>query len=90
MTEITDNEMAIDSGEIENLLADEFDNASITASGQDGSYQVRIVSDAFEGLNAVKRQQSVYRVLNPHIASGAIHAISMQLVTRGEQAGTGN
>ena len=67
--------------EIEKMLADEFANADIQVSGGDGSYQVSMVSDAFEGLNAVKRQQSVYRVLNPHIASGVIHAINMQLKT---------
>ena len=75
---------------IERALAAEFANADITATGEGGKYQVRIVSDAFAGLNAVKRQQSVYRVLNPHIASGAIHAISMQLLTSGEHAGAGN
>jgi len=73
--------------EIEEMLAKTFTDASIAATGGDGSYQVRIVSDAFEGLNAVKRQQSVYRVLNPHIASGVIHAINMQLMTPGESDG---
>ena len=73
--------------EIENMLAETFTDASIAATGGDGSYQVRIVSDAFEGLNAVKRQQSVYRALNPHIASGVIHAINMHLVTPGEADG---
>jgi acid stress-induced BolA-like protein IbaG/YrbA len=81
--------MSITTNEIESLLAAEFANASIEAAGGDGKYQVRIVSDAFAGLNAVKRQQSVYRVLNPHIASGAIHAISMQLLTSREHAGDG-
>jgi len=73
--------------EIENMLAETFTDASIAATGGDGSYQVRIVSDAFDGLNAVKRQQSVYRVLNPHIASGVIHAINMKLMTPGEAHG---
>ena len=82
--------MAFGKEEIENLLAEEFNDASITAAGEGGSYQVRVISDTFEGLNAVKRQQSVYRVLNPHIASGEIHAINMQLLTKGEQAGAAN
>jgi len=73
--------------EIENMLAETFTGARIAATGGDGSYQVLIVSDVFEGLNAVKRQQSVYRVLNPHIASGAIHAINMQLMTPREADG---
>jgi acid stress-induced BolA-like protein IbaG/YrbA len=81
--------MSITTDEIETLLAAEFADASINATGGEGKYQVRIVSDAFTGLNAVKRQQAVYRVLNPHIASGAIHAINMQLLTIGEHAGNG-
>lgn len=75
--------------EIESLLAGEFENADIQVTGGDGSYQVRIVADVFDGLNAVKRQQAVYRVLNPHIASGVIHAINMQLMTCGEEAAAG-
>ena len=75
--------------DIEKMLAEEFDGAEITAAGGDANYQVRIVSEDFQGMNAVKRQQAVYRVLNPHIASGDIHAINMQLLTPGEKAATG-
>lgn len=82
--------MSIKSEDIEDLLENEFSDASITAVGESGSYQVRIISDFFDGLNAVKRQQAVYRVLNPHIASGAIHAINMQLLTNEEQAAAAN
>ena len=80
----------ISAAEIENLLAGTFADAGISVQGEGGSYQVRVVSDAFAGLNAVKRQQAVYKVLNPHIASGAIHAISMQLMTTGEASASGN
>ena len=82
--------MAFGKEEIENLLAQEFADASISATGESGSYQVRVISDVFDGLNAVKRQQAVYRVLNPHIASGEIHAINMQLLTKEEQASAGD
>ena len=77
---------AITTQEIEQALTAAFAGATIQAEGEGGSYMVRIVSDAFDGLNAVKRQQAVYRVLNPHIASGAIHAINMELKTSGEAA----
>ena len=82
--------MAITSNKIESLLAQEFTDASITAAGEGSSYQIMIIADVFEGLNAVKRQQAVYRILNPHIASGAIHAINMQLLTKEEHASAGN
>ena len=82
--------MALNTEAIEKMLAEEFDGADISAAGGDANYQVRIVSGEFEGLNAVKRQQAVYRVLNPHIASGDIHAINMQLLTPGEEAAAGH
>jgi acid stress-induced BolA-like protein IbaG/YrbA len=71
---------------IEQLLVASMEDADIKVEGMDGKYMVSIVSDSFTGLNAVKRQQVVYRILNTHIASGAIHAVSMQLRTRAEYA----
>ena len=42
----------------------------------EGSHvKIDIVSDAFEGVRPVKRQQMVYGVLSDAIASGAIHAV---------------
>ncbi len=73
--------------QIQQLLAGAMQDAAIKVEGMDGKFMVTIVSDSFAGLGAVKRQQAVYRILNPHIASGAIHAVSMQLRTPEEQAG---
>lgn len=76
--------MSINTEEIEQMIAAEITNSQVMAQGQDGKYQVRVVSDFFDGLNAVKRQQAIYKILNPHIASGAIHAVSMLLQTNAE------
>lgn len=78
--------MSISSEEIEQILAEQMTNSQIVVQGQDGKYQVNVVSEVFEGLNAVKRQQAIYKILNPQIASGAIHAVSMLLKTPTEQA----
>jgi acid stress-induced BolA-like protein IbaG/YrbA len=76
--------MTINIKEIENLLAQAMPDATVEVAGGDGKFQVNVVSDTFAGLNRVKRQQSVYRILKPHIASGAIHAVSMLLQTQEE------
>ena len=76
--------MSMEIEEIERLLGEGFPRSEVSVQGMGGKYMVRVVSDHFEGLNAVKRQQSVYRILNPHISSGAIHAVSMELLTHGE------
>ena len=48
----------------------------------DGSHvQVVVVSERFEGLNTLKKQQLVYGALNQAIADGRIHAVHMQTYT---------
>lgn len=52
----------------------------------EGSHvHVVVVSEAFEGLNAVKRQQLVYGALQSAIASGEIHAVHMKTYTSAER-----
>jgi len=44
------------------------------------------VGEVFEGLNAVKRQQFVYKILNPYIVDGRLHAVSIQTFTPAEKS----
>jgi acid stress-induced BolA-like protein IbaG/YrbA len=74
----------LDSNQIVDLLVAELPDCDVTVEGGDGKYLVTAVGDIFEGLNAVKRQQTIYRILNQHIASGAIHAVTMRLKTVAE------
>ncbi len=62
--------------------------AGIDVQGEGGKFQVQVISGVFAGLNRVKRQQTIYKVLNEHIQSGAIHAVSMQLQTPEESGVT--
>ena len=47
--------------------------------------QVRVVSEAFDGLNAVKRQRMVYALLADELAGG-VHALSLVTKTPAEVA----
>ncbi len=76
--------MAMSTTEIARLLNAAITNANIEVQGGEGKYQVQVISSIFVGLNRVKRQQVIYRVLNDHIASGAIHAVNMNLKTPDE------
>ncbi len=76
--------MAMSTAEIARLLTNALPGASVDVQGTEGKYQVQVISGVFDGLNRVKRQQTIYKVLNEHIQSGAIHAVSMQLQTPGE------
>jgi len=78
--------MAMSTTEIARLLNAALADASVEVHGGEGKYQVQVISSIFAGLNRVKRQQVIYRVLNDHIASGAIHAVNMNLKTPDEIA----
>lgn len=56
--------------------------ATVTADGN--KYEATIISDAFEGLNLVKKHQLVYALLNEHITSGVIHALTIKAYTPAE------
>jgi len=78
--------MAITCAEIDKMLSEALPEAQITVQGGEGKFQVEVVAQIFAGLNRVKRQQAVYRILNAHISSGAIHAVSMILKAPAETA----
>ncbi len=70
--------------DIEDLLTRELTGCEINIDGGDGKFKLSIIGDVFEGLNAVKRQKMIYKILNTQIQSGAIHAVTMQLQTFAE------
>ena len=76
--------MSMTTDEIASLISAELDDARVEVQGADGKFQISVVSDEFDGLNAVKRQQRIYRIINEHISSGVIHAVSMRLQTSAE------
>jgi len=71
----------LDASQITTELNAELSDCQVTVDGGDGKYLVTVIGDVFEGLNAVKRQQAIYKILNEHITSGAIHAVTMSLMT---------
>ncbi|MDA1371622.1 MAG: BolA/IbaG family iron-sulfur metabolism protein [Proteobacteria bacterium] len=74
----------MDSEQIQELLATALPDCEIAVEGGDGKFLVTAIGNVFEGLNAVKRNQTVYQILNDHIGSGAIHAVTMRLMTEAE------
>lgn len=69
---------------IQEILATGFADAEIAVTGEGNKFDLRIVDDAFEGKRLVARQQSVYALLNEFIASGEIHAVNIQALTKDE------
>ena len=76
--------MSISNEAIQELLSNAIPNAEINISGDGYKYEAHIVSDAFEGLNTMKRHQLVYTVLNDVITSGELHALTIKAYTPSE------
>jgi len=58
--------------------------ATVTADGS--KYTAIVVSDEFEGKTMVAEQKMVYALVNEHIQSGAIHALTIKAYTEAEWA----
>lgn len=59
-------------------------NVQWDVSGDGYKYEIDAVSPVFADLNLVKRQQFVYKILNPYIADGRIHAVTIRTSTPAE------
>lgn len=70
--------------EIKQLLLAEITGSEVSVNVDGSHVVVTVISDAFEGLRPVKRQQMVYAALNEQISSGAIHAVNITAQTRAE------
>ncbi len=66
------------------LVQSTMPEADVAVQVNGNSYMIRIISDIFEGLNSLKRQQRVYACINDRIKSGEMHAVTMRLFTKAE------
>lgn len=72
------------SAEIQALLEKEFPESEITI--QEGYHnEIEVVSNVFEGMSAVKRQQMVYKPLTELITGGTLHAVKISALTPAEK-----
>lgn len=70
--------------DIKALLAAALPEAEIMVQGEGSKFTVTVVTDRFAGMRPVAKQQLIYGPLNEHIASGAIHAVTMRTFTQEE------
>jgi acid stress-induced BolA-like protein IbaG/YrbA len=66
------------------LLTAAIPNSEVEVTNDGNHFFVTAVSDAFEGLTRVKRQQMIYAVLNEHVLSGSIHALHIKTFSTAE------
>lgn len=76
--------MVMQAEEVKKLITDTLQDADVLVETDGYHYQVRVISEAFAGLGAVKRQQLIYGCLNQCILDGSLHAVVMKTFTPGE------
>ncbi len=70
---------------VEALLKSNLQASHVQLSTRDTvHFEALIVSDCFENVSRVKRQQRVYETLGPLMTSGEMHAIALKLYSEAE------
>ena len=68
--------------EVKSLLEAKLPGTQVEVEGEGCNFRLNLISDELAGLSPVKRQQQVYAHLNPWIADGSIHAVTMKFFSR--------
>ena len=68
------------------LVEQSIDNSKVEITGDGSKFEARVISDSFAGVSTIKRHKMVYAVLDEHIKSGAIHALTIKAFTPDEWA----
>nr|WP_038091791.1 BolA family protein [Acidihalobacter prosperus]OBS08040.1 hypothetical protein Thpro_022290 [Acidihalobacter prosperus] len=71
---------------VKTLIEQGIPGCQAMVSGDGSKFEAIVVSDAFDGLSPVKEHQLVFATVNEHIASGAIHALTIKAYTPVEWA----
>lgn len=66
------------------LVEKAIDGATATVTGEGSKFEALVISDAFADMSVVNRHKMVYSVLEEHIKSGAIHALTIKAHTQAE------
>lgn len=72
--------------DVQALLSEKLDQCQVSVEGDGYKYEITVIGDVFEGLNAVKRQQFVYAALNEKISDGSVHAVTIKTYTPAQWA----
>jgi len=74
----------VETSEVEKLIEAGISGSEVTVTADGSKYTAIVVSDEFEGKTMVAEQKMVYALVNEHIQSGAIHALTIKAYTKSE------
>jgi acid stress-induced BolA-like protein IbaG/YrbA len=67
--------------EVKALIEAAMPGAIVDVSGDGYHYNAHVISEVFDGVKAVKRQQMVYAAVEAPIADGSLHALTIKAQT---------
>ncbi len=67
--------------EVKAIIEAGIENSEVIVTADGNKYTAIVVSEVFEGMSMVAEQKMVYALLNEHIQSGAIHALTIKAYT---------
>jgi len=76
----------VEISDIKHILENALELDEIIVKGEGSHYEVIAVGAIFEGMNRVKKQQTIYGPLMGQIAANDIHALSIKTFTPEEWA----
>ena len=76
----------METNEVKNIIETGINDCEATVTADGSKYTAIVVSDEFEGKTMVAEQKMVYALVNEHIQSGAIHALTIKAFTTSEWA----
>ncbi|EGU34678.1 BolA family iron metabolism protein IbaG [Vibrio scophthalmi] len=76
----------MDSAKVQQILNEALNLEELHVKGEGSHYEVIAVDACFEGMNRVKKQQTIYAPLMEYIQRNDIHALSIKAYTPTEWA----
>ncbi len=70
--------------EITKVLSKEIEYDKLIVEGSESKYEVKIVSDVFNGKSMIQRHKIIYALLDSYIKTGEIHALTIKAMTISE------
>ncbi|MAZ67138.1 MAG: BolA family protein [Kangiellaceae bacterium] len=70
--------------EVVKLIKAGIEGCEVEVVGDGSHFDATVVSEAFQGLNAVKKQQLVYSCVMAQIKDGSLHALNIRALTPDE------
>ncbi len=76
----------MDPDKIKALIEAGMETEQVMVSGEGGKYEAVVVSRAFDGVSMLNQHKMVYALLDEHIRSGEIHALTIKSYTPAQWA----